>query len=152
MPGAAAIQPVIENTEWVSQAGNPVAYAPHLRKDPLAGVPAKSIILQFARGDKTVPNPTTTAIIRAGGLAGPDDAVPERPRVRRGPGVPEEPAHIPDQHRGHTAGGARSDAAQTQIALFFASGGATVIDPDGAGSLFETPMVGAPPEDLAYIP
>ena len=43
-------------------------------------------------------------------------------------------------------------AAQTQIALFFASGGATVIDPDGAGALFETPMVGAPPEDLAYIP
>ena len=27
------------------------------------------IILQFARGDQTVPNPTTSAIIRAGGLA-----------------------------------------------------------------------------------
>ena len=43
-------------------------------------------------------------------------------------------------------------AAQDQIAQFFASGGATVVDPDGAGPLFETPMVGAPPEDLAYIP
>ena len=34
---------------------------------------------------------------------------------------------------------------------FFASDGATTIDPDGPGSIFETPtsMV---PEDLAYIP
>jgi hypothetical protein len=27
-----------------------------------------------------------------------------------------------------------------------------VIDPDGAGPIFETPMVGPPPEDLAFIP
>ena len=31
-------------------------------------------------------------------------------------------------------------AAQNQIALFFASDGATTIDPDGAGPLFETPI------------
>ena len=41
------------------QAGNPVAYAPHLRKDPLAGVLAKSVIVQFAYGDQTGP-PTRT--------------------------------------------------------------------------------------------
>src|SRR5919106_3124948 len=68
VPGAAAIQQVIERTEWTSQAANPAAYAPHLIERPLAGVPAKSIILQFARGDQTVPNPTTSAIIRAGNL------------------------------------------------------------------------------------
>ena len=66
--GAIAIQEVIENTEWVSQPGNPVAYAPHLRKDPLAGVPAKSVIIQFAKGDQIVPNPTATALLRAGDL------------------------------------------------------------------------------------
>ena len=69
VPGASAIQELFEWTEWAQQAGNPVAYAPHLRADPLDGVPAKSIILQFARGDQTVPNPTTSAIIRAGGIA-----------------------------------------------------------------------------------
>ena len=42
--------------------------------------------------------------------------------------------------------------AQAQIATFFASGGAVTIDPDGAGPFFETPMVGPPPEDLAYLP
>ena len=69
VPGASAIQQLLEWSEWTSQAGNPVAYAPHLRAEPLAGVPAKSILLQFARGDKTVPNPTTSAIIRAGDIA-----------------------------------------------------------------------------------
>ena len=43
-------------------------------------------------------------------------------------------------------------AAQDQIAQFFASGGTTVIDPDGAGPLFETPLSVPPWEDLAYIP
>ena len=43
-------------------------------------------------------------------------------------------------------------AAQDQIAQFLASGGLTVIDPDGPGPFFETPMAGPPPEDLAYIP
>ena len=90
VPGASAIQQLFEWTEWTSQAGNPVAYAPHLRADPLEGVPAKSIILQFARGDQTVPNPTTSAIIRAGRDRGPDDALPERPRVRRDPRGAEE--------------------------------------------------------------
>src|SRR6266545_3545518 len=46
VPGATAIQEVIENTEWVSQAGNPVAYAPHIRKSPLDGMQAKPVIVQ----------------------------------------------------------------------------------------------------------
>src|SRR5262249_28413295 len=69
VPGAMQIQEVIENTEWVSQSGNPVAYAPHLRKSPMGGLAAKSVIYQFAKGDQIVPNPTTTAILRAGDLA-----------------------------------------------------------------------------------
>ena len=67
--GAMPIQEVFEHTEWVSQSGNPVAYAPHLRKSPLAGVAAKSVIYQFAKGDQIVPNPATTALLRAGDLA-----------------------------------------------------------------------------------
>ena len=55
--------------EWVQQAGNPVAYAPHLRKGPLPGMLEKHVIFQFAQGDQTVPSPTTTAILRAGDLA-----------------------------------------------------------------------------------
>src|SRR5262249_31998604 len=45
------------------------AYAPHMRKDPLPGVPAKQVLIVFALGDETAPNPWTTAFIRAGDLA-----------------------------------------------------------------------------------
>jgi hypothetical protein len=149
---AGLIQTVIENTEWASQSGNPVAYAPHLRADPLAGVPAKSIILQFARGDKTVPNPTTSAIIRAGGLADRTTLFRNDLAVALGVGFSTNPHTFLTNVGGTLQVAQAALAGQDQIARFFASGGATLIDPDGAGTLFETPMVGAPPEDLAYIP
>ena len=41
---------------------------------------------------------------------------------------------------------------QTQIATFFATNGVTVIDPDGAGPLFEVPIAGPLPETLNFIP
>ena len=52
---------------------------------------------------------------------------------------------------GSPAGAGYAFAAQQQIATFFASDGATIIDPDGAEPFFETPtsMV---PEDLAFLP
>jgi hypothetical protein len=67
--GAMAIQQVLDNWEWVAQPSNPVAYAPHLRKDPLPGVSAKSVLIQFAKGDPFIPNPDATAFLRAGDLA-----------------------------------------------------------------------------------
>ena len=148
VPGAAAIQTVLERAEWAQQAGNPAAYAPHLIQEPLAGVPAKSIILQFARGDRTVPNPTTSAIIRAGGLE-------QRTTLFRNDlarlAIPALPANPHTFLTGVVGPGATiALQAQTQIATFFASGGAVTIDPDGAGTFFETPMVGPPPETLGF--
>ena len=152
--GASAIQQLIEWTEWTSQAGNPVAYAPHLRADPLEGVPAKSIILQFARGDQTVPNPTTSAIIRAGGIEDRTTLFRNDLAFAADPTFPKNPHTFLTRLPGLAAPGAAAVAlaAQDQIAQFFASGGTLTVDPDGAGPLFETPMVGPPPEDLAFIP
>src|SRR5206468_4887544 len=65
--GASTIQAVIDNTEWASQSGNPVAYAAYIRRSPLTG-DGTPVIFQFAKGDRTVPNPTATALIRAGDL------------------------------------------------------------------------------------
>jgi len=39
-----------------------------------------------------------------------------------------------------------------QIAEFFASDFASVIDPDGPGPLFEVPIVPSLPEELNFIP
>src|SRR5437879_6280719 len=58
VPGAMALQDYFEQSEWGSQLGNPVAYAPYLRKSPLKGNAVKSVIYQIAKGDQTVPNPT----------------------------------------------------------------------------------------------
>jgi len=148
VPGASAIQTVIDNSEWAQQAANPAAYAPFV-------TPGK-VIIQFARGDKTVPNPTASAILRAGNLAPRatlfrnDLAYPLNPQSAANPGgVPKNP-HTFLTNIGGSGTVGYAVAAQAQIAGFFASDGATTIDPDGPGPFFETPtsMV---PEDLKYI-
>ena len=139
VPGATAIQDYLDNSEWVQQAGNPEGWA------PLITAP---VIIQFARGDQTVPNPTATRIIRAGNLA-------SRTTLFR-----NDLAHATfnTSKNPHTfltnitgPGAPFAFAAQAQIATFFATDGAVTIDPDGAGPYFETPS-SMLPEDLAYIP
>jgi hypothetical protein len=155
VPGSLPIQEVIDNTEWVSQSSNPVAWAPHVRLDPLARASAKNVIIQFARGDETVPNPTASALIRAGHLQ--DRAT----FFRNDLAFAADPAFPKNPHTFLTnlsldpklaAVTAVAVEAQTQIATFFASDGTTTIDPDGPGPLFETPIAGPLPEDLGFIP
>jgi hypothetical protein len=66
--GALAIQAFLDRAEWLSQSGDPVAFAPYVRQAPLAGVGPKAVLYQWAVGDITVPNPTTVALLRAGRL------------------------------------------------------------------------------------
>jgi hypothetical protein len=142
VPGASAIQELIDRQEWAQQAANPAAYAPLV---------SRPTILQFARGDQTVPNPTTSAIIRAGGLASQTTLYRNDLAFQANPAVPRNP-HSFLTSITNPAIAQFALAAQGQIATFFASDGDTVIDPDGAGPIFETPMVGPPPEDLAFLP
>jgi hypothetical protein len=145
-PGADAIQNYLDNGEWVQQAGNPEGWAPHI---------SMPVIFQFARGDKTVPNPTATRVIRAGNLA-------SRTTLFRNDLIYADSAAyraVPGSKNPHTfLTNVSADAeapfaieAQSQIAMFFASDGATTIDPDGSGPYFETPA-SLLPEDLAFIP
>src|SRR5581483_5151478 len=63
--GAMAIQAAFEAADWVGMVGDPLAFAPHLKDSPLAGVPRKSTLFQFSQGDLEVPDPTNSALIRA---------------------------------------------------------------------------------------
>jgi hypothetical protein len=65
--GALAIQSAFENLEWLSLSGDPLAFAPHVQLSPLPGRTVRPVLVQFARGDRTMPNPASTALVRAGG-------------------------------------------------------------------------------------
>jgi hypothetical protein len=138
--GASAIQEVIDNTEWVSQSGNPVAYAPYIRRSPLATHPTP-VIIQFAKGDQTVPNPTATALIRAGDL---------KDRTSYFRNDLWAPGSNPHTFLTFGVGVLPALDAQAQMATFLASDGTTTIDPDGPGPLFEVPINGALPETLNF--
>ena len=151
VPGATAIAQVLDRFEWVQQSGNPVSYAPLIRKDPLPGSAVKPVIVQFAKGDGTVPNPTSSAILRAGGLA--DRAMLFRNDLAyaNNPAVPKNP-HTFLTNIGASATVGYAAAAQSQIAVFFATNGAVTIDPDGPGPYFEMPVSLPLPEGLNYLP
>ncbi|HET9166831.1 MAG TPA: hypothetical protein VFP11_12610 [Candidatus Angelobacter sp.] len=153
VPGAVAIQTVEDTSRWLGQAGDPVAWAPFIRKNPLPGDLAKSVIIQFARGDKTVPNPTATALIRSGDLT--DRATFYRNDIAFPLGLGLNNPHtfltsLPKPI---------AIEPQIQIGVFFATDGALTIDPDSVGllpasvpPLFETPIAGPLPEDLGFLP
>jgi hypothetical protein len=159
--GAMEIQRVIDNTQWLGQANDSSAYAPYIRKQPLEGNLPKPVIVQIARGDQTVPNPSNTALVRAGDLAdrttlfrndlafaaNPATTLTKNPHtfvIRAGSAVPAEQIALALQ-------------VQQQIGRYFASHGIETIDPDGpclidgSGCLFEVPIAGPLPEDLGFI-
>ena len=140
-PDETAIQVLIDRTEWAQQAANPAAYAPYV---------SAPVIYQFARGDQTVPNPTTSAILRACDCADRatlyrhDLVVAANPTLGRNP-------HTFLTNLGSPITAPYALAAQQQMATFFTSDGDTTVDPDGAAPIFETPT-SIVPEDLAFIP
>jgi hypothetical protein len=150
--GAIEIQKALECSEMVSESGlTPVVWARHLRELPLPGLYPKSVIYQFATGDRQAVNPGTTTLIRAGNLAdrtiyyrhdlafAQDPTVPKNPHVFAG--SPTNPNAL---FRSISRG------AQDQIAVFLASGGTVLIHPEPA-HFFEVPISSPLPEELNFI-
>lgn len=151
-PGAIAIQTFLDYGNWLQQAADPVAWARFVREQPLPGHPVKNVIIQFARGDETVPNPTATALIRSGELTDRTSFFRNDLAFAGNPAFPKNPHTFLTNIAGAPAVAAVAIGAQTQIGVFFASGGSLTIDPDGPGPLFEVPIGGPLPEDLGFIP
>lgn len=119
--GALDIQAYFDRAEWLSQSANPVAFAPYLKLVPLPGVGPKAVLYQWAVGDLTVPNPTTSALLHAG-LLEPVSSLYRHDLVS---GLSERFKNphgfltwlgSPEVH-------AIGRAAQEQVARFFVSGG-----------------------------
>jgi Bacterial virulence factor lipase N-terminal len=149
--GATDIAHVLDRFEWVQQSGNPVSYAPLIRKSPLSGSASKPVIIQFAKGDVTVPNPTSSAIIRAGALQDRTTYFRNDLANALNPLVPKNP-HTFLTNIGAAATVPYAVQAQSQIAAFFASNGTLTIDPDGVNQFFEVPIALPLPEGLNFIP
>jgi hypothetical protein len=150
--GAMEIQKVFEWREWVSQTADPVAFAPHLRMDPLPGVPVRPVLFLFAIGDQIAPNPTNAAILRAGDLADRATIYRNDLAFAEDSGVPKNPHMFmiridsPDPLVRQIA-----FAAQDQLATFLASDGAVTIHPEPSRffeDLFDLALL----EDLDYLP
>ncbi len=161
--GATDIQNFFETVEWLGMSGDPVSFAPHLKRSPLAGLSARPILMQFARGDQTVPNPSNSLLIASAGLE--SSAWLYRHDLARAV-APDLPAN-PHPYlvlfvslSGSTialpgiSGLAVSLDAQQQIAGFVAADGATIPDPNSLSTLlfgikvFEIPA--SLPEDLGF--
>jgi hypothetical protein len=144
--GAMDIQQYLDRSEWVAQSGSPVAYAPYFRKRPLSQVP-KRVIVQFALGDRTVPNPASTAMVRAGGLEDRTTLYRHDLAVVENPGLPRDPhgfMPLPNLF------GAIARGAQEQIAVFFESDGQLTIHPEPS-RFYEVPIAGPLPGGLNFV-
>ncbi len=123
-PGALPIQQFLAEGTWINRSGSPETFAPLL--------PANRTLVQSAFGDQTVPNPTASTLIRAGNLQ-------SRTSLYRNDKTPNFAANPhgfllnPSFTLGFTNG-------QSQMSTFLASGGTTVIDPDGPLPVWEVPV------------
>jgi hypothetical protein len=127
--GAIDLQNLFANLEWLQTGGDPLSYAPHLTLSPLPNVPAKQALFLIPEGDRTVPNPQESALIRAAGMLSStslyryDLAAPLAKRF--GFTLPADPhAFLVDITSAATL--MIANAAQQVVATYLTSNGATI--------------------------
>ncbi|HDZ58084.1 MAG TPA: alpha/beta fold hydrolase [Pseudomonas xinjiangensis] len=146
---AMEIQKYIDRSVWSMQSGSPVAFAPYLRKRPLAGNRAKPVIFQIAKGDSLVPNPTSSTLIRAGDLKDRTTYYRTDEAAKMEAVSPSGHMFLIDFQQGRPPI-MFAIAAQRQIAKFFTSDGAVRTVPEIENKYFETPIKELP-EQLNFI-
>ena len=153
--GAIEVQEAFEKVEWLGTSGEGLYFAPHLKLSPLAGVPAKKVLWQFPIGDRSSPNPTETAMVRAAGMQDSTRIYRADLAYAANPAVPINP-HIILLDVGNAVDAPVALAAQAQVAGFVASGGAVIPDPSASvtkvfnvPNLFEAPRT--LPETLNFL-
>jgi hypothetical protein len=141
MKTAIAIQVALAQETWLDRAGNPETYAPLLRTSPPWGSAAKHVLFQNAYGDQTVPNPTNYTVLAAGNLFD-RESLYRNDKTAQNTRNPHGFLLDPSFPAGNVPG-------QQQVVAFFASGGTTIIDPDGPGDVWEVPI--ADPSVLLHM-
>ena len=161
--GAIPIQEKFEQFEWVSNSAYPGGYAVHLKSKPLAGVRPRPFLIQVAFGDRTVTNDSTAELVDAAMLTDPVTVY----RHDKFASTAALKARFPESHGFLIATApvpplstdplllALQQAvvfpAQVQVALYFASDGTVIPDPDGDGALFEVVAPSQIPRGTNFI-
>jgi hypothetical protein len=155
VPGALAIQDAFELSEWLGLPGDPISFAPSLRQ--------RRVLIQIARADRTMPNPASTLWIRTAGLEANTWTYRHDLARAKDPTLPLDPHPFLVLFVSLGGGGIQLPAAnaliisleaQSQVANFFVSDGASIPDPNGLSRLllgvtvFEIPS--KLPQDLGY--
>ncbi len=121
VPGAVAIQEYLARTTWLSRPGSPETFAPLIEPE--------RVLVQVALGDQTVPNPTSYTLVDAGDLWSRTSLYRHDKTALAGTNPHSflltltNPAAL---------------QGQAQVAAFL--GTDQVIDPDGAGEVWEVPI------------
>ncbi|CCH90928.1 protein of unknown function [Modestobacter italicus] len=121
VPGAVAVQEYLARTTWLSRSGSPETFAPLIEPE--------RALFQVAFGDQTVANPTAYTVIAAGDLW-------SRTSLYRN----DRTANAANNPHSFLLNLLLPAAAQgqAQVAAFLGRG--EVVDPDGAGEVWEVPI------------
>ena len=120
MPGAVAIQEYLARATWLARPGSPETFSPLIEPE--------RAVFQVAFGDQTVPNPASCTVIDAGDLW-------SRTSLYRN----DRTANAADNPHGFLLQPLPAGMqGQAQVAAFLGRG--EVIDPDGAGNVWEVPI------------
>ncbi|HMR73469.1 MAG TPA: hypothetical protein PKD61_00110 [Polyangiaceae bacterium] len=77
--------PVATLLAAITEAGDPIAYAPHVMRDALHGGEPPDVLLTYAAGDEVLPNIATFALVRALGIPRAGAAIVPLPGVASAP-------------------------------------------------------------------
>jgi hypothetical protein len=75
--------PLVNLLAMTTEAGDPLAYAPHVLSNRLTGESAPNVLVTYARDDELMPNIATFALIRALGIPVAGEWLAPEPRIER---------------------------------------------------------------------
>jgi uncharacterized protein (TIGR03437 family) len=156
VPGAIEIQRQFDLTEWLQAGGDPLGFAARLGQR-LSGAPGGSqpaVLWHYARGDQSVPNPTTSSLIRTAGGRGTVMEFRHDAARAVDSTLPENPHAYQADILGTGRAALITQAGQRMVAGFLSSQGTTIPDVNSnLRSIFGTDLFVQPvelPETLGY--
>jgi hypothetical protein len=138
------------NVFFVELGDDDDSNAPHIRREPLAGLQRNAVLVNFGKGDQTAPNPRTTQLLRAGALGDVTTFYRNDLAYLEDGSVLKNPHTYLQRWMLTGLSGPVGRAALEQVSTFLASRGRMIVVPEPA-RFFEVPIATPLPEDFSYI-